>query len=142
MWERIRHMLVKEFLQVFRDPRMLVIIFVIPCLQTIVIGYAVTLDVRDVRTAVCDLDNSVDSRELISRFAGSGYFEIVARPSTDDEIAGLLDRGRVSVVLRINAGFAEDLRAGRTAGLQILVDGTDSNTAGIVLSYASRITGD
>jgi ABC-2 type transport system permease protein len=142
MWERIRHMLVKEFLQVFRDPRMLIIIFVIPCVQTIVIGYAVTLDVRHVRTAVCDLDNSVDSRDLISRFAGSGYFDVVARPATDDAIAGLLDRGAVSIVLRINAGFAEELRAGRTAALQILVDGTDSNTAGIVLSYASRITGD
>ena len=65
MFERIRHMLIKEFIQVFRDPRMRTVIFVIPCIQMLVIGYAVTTDVRHVPTAVYDLDNSTASRELI-----------------------------------------------------------------------------
>lgn len=140
MFERIRQMLIKEFIQVFRDPRMRTVIFVIPCIQTLVIGYAVTLDVNHVRTAVYDLDHSVDSRELASRFLDSGYFDLVEYVDNDARARELLDRGSVSVVLRMNAGFSEDLRAGRTSRLQVIVDGTDSNTAGIVLSYASRIT--
>jgi len=141
MFERIKQMLIKEFIQVFRDPRMRTVVFIIPCVQTIIIGYAVTLDVRDVRTAIYDLDNTSDSRELMSRFLASGYFHATAYIDDDQQARDLIDRGRVSVVLRVNRGFAEDLHAGRTAQLQVIVDGTDSNTAGIVLGYASQITG-
>ena len=141
MFERIRRMLVKELLQVVRDPRMRIVIFITPCIQTIIIGYAVTLDVSHVRTAVYDLDNSVDSRQLVSEFTGSGYFDAVEHVADDGRARELLDRGAVTLVLRINHGFAEDLRAGRTAPVQLLVDGTDSNTAGIVLGYANRILG-
>jgi len=141
MFERIRRMLVKELLQVVRDPRMRIVIFITPCIQTIVIGYAVTLDVTHVRTAVYDMDNSVDSRQLVSEFTGSGYFDAVEHVADDRRARELLDRGAVTLVLRINHGFAEDLRAGRTAPVQLLVDGTDSNTAGIVLGYANRILG-
>ena len=79
MFGRIRQMLIKEFIQVFRDPRMRTVIFVIPCFQVIVISYAVTTDVKHVPTAVYDLDNSVVSRDLTARFANSGYFDVVAR---------------------------------------------------------------
>jgi ABC-2 type transport system permease protein len=140
MFERIKHMLIKEFIQVFRDPRMRTVIFVIPCIQTIIIGYAVTLDVRDVPTAVYDLDNTADSRELTARFVRSGYFRIVEYVDNEQRAQELIDRGRASVVLHMNRGFSEDLHGGRTAQLQVIVDGTDSNTAGIVLSYAARIT--
>jgi len=141
MFERIRQMLVKEFIQVFRDPRMRTVIFVIPCVQTLVIGYAVTLDVNHVRTAIYDLDQSVDSRELVARLVGSGYFDVVEHVDNDRRARELLDRGRVTAVVRLDHGFAEELRADRTAPLQVIVDGTDSNTAGIVLGYVSRITG-
>jgi ABC-2 type transport system permease protein len=141
MFERIRQMLIKEFIQVFRDPRMRTVIFIIPCIQTIVIGYAVTLDVRDVPTAIYDRDNTAASRELVARFIRSGYFCATEYVGDDARAQELIDRGRVSVVLRINAGYSGDLEAGRTAQIQMIVDGTDSNTAGIVLSYASRITG-
>jgi len=140
MFDRIKHMLIKEFIQVFRDPRMRTVIFVIPCIQTIVIGYAVTLDVRDVPTAVYDLDNTTDSRELTARFVRSRYFRVVDYVDSEQRARELIDRGRASVVLHMNRGFSEDVRGGRTARLQVIVDGTDSNTAGIVLSYASRIT--
>lgn len=139
MFERIRHMLVKEFIQVLRDPRMRWVIFVIPCVQTVVIGYAVNMDVKHVATAVYDLDQSEDSRALVARFIHSGYFEAVASVQHDEQTRALVDRGRASVVLRVNHGYSEDLRAGRTAQVQLLVDGTDSNTASIVLGYATRI---
>jgi ABC-2 type transport system permease protein len=139
MFERIYHMLIKEFIQVFRDPRMRVVIFVIPCVQVLVIGYAVSTDVKHVRTALYDLDNSQSSRDLTARFVRSGYFDIVANVDNDQAAQGVLDRNDVTAVLRFNHGFAEELRAGRTAPLQILVDGTDSNTASIALSYAMKI---
>ena len=142
MLERIRQMLIKEFIQVFRDPRMRTVLFVIPIVQTLVIGYAVTTDVRNVPTAVVDQDNTTASRELVERFAGSGYFRVVARGESDAAVAHLVDHGDVFCVLRLLPGFEGDLQAGRTAQLQVLVDGTDSNTAGIVMSYVNRIAAD
>lgn len=141
MFERIWRMLVKEFIQVFRDPRMRTVIFVIPCVQTLIIGYAVTTDVKNVPTAIYDLDHSPDSRELIDRFIGSNYFQVQAHIDDDRRARELIDRGAVTMVLRINPGYAEDLRAGRTATVQLIVDGSDSNTAAIVLGYAAKITG-
>ncbi len=117
MFERIHHMLIKEFIQVFRDPRMRVVIFLIPCVQVLVIGYAVSTDVKHVRTALYDLDNSEISRDLTARFVQSGYFDVVARIGDDERARYLLDHGDVTVVLRFNHGFAEDLRAGRTAAV-------------------------
>ena len=75
MHERIKHMLIKEFIQIFRDPRMRGVIFLMPIIQLFVFGYAVTTDVKHIPTMVYDLDNSVASRELVSRFTRSGYFE-------------------------------------------------------------------
>jgi ABC-2 type transport system permease protein len=139
MFERIHHMLMKEFIQTFRDPRMLVVIFVIPCVQVLVIGYAVSTDVQHVRTALYDLDNSQESRELTAQFVRSGYFDIIEPIRNDAAARRALDRNDVTVVLRFNHGFAEDLRAGRTAPFQILIDGTDSNTASIAMGYATKI---
>lgn len=141
MLERITHMLIKEFIQIFRDPRMRTVIFLMPLLQTLVFGYAVTTDVTHIPTAVFDLDNSRASRELAARFTGSGYFDVVEYPDREEQVRKFLDQGRVKVVLRVNKGFGDDLRTGRTAPLQIIVDGTDSNTAGIVLNYAGQIAG-
>ena len=139
MFERIYHMLIKEFIQVFRDPRMLIVIFVIPCVQVLVIGYAVTFDVKHVRTAIFDLDNSEVSRELTARFIGSGYFDVVTTIGDEQTARDLLDHGDVTALVRFNHGFADSMRSGRTAELQILVDGTDSNTAAIALNYAVKI---
>jgi ABC-2 type transport system permease protein len=139
VFERIQHMLIKEFIQVFRDPRMRIVIFLIPCVQVLVIGYAVSTDVKHVRTAVYDLDESPQSRDLLASFSRSGYFDIVEHISDERRIQYLLDRGDVTVVLRLKHGFANDILAGRTAGLQVLIDGTDSNTGNIVLGYAVNI---
>jgi ABC-2 type transport system permease protein len=141
MYERIKHMLIKEFIQVFRDPRMRMVIFVIPCIQVFVISYAISMDVKHVPTAVYDLDNSQTSRDVVASFVRSGYFDVVERIGTDSQATALLDRSKVGAILHIMHGFADDLRAGRTAELQVLVDGTDSNTANIVQNYASKIAG-
>ena len=139
MFERIKHMLIKEFIQVFREPRMRRVIFVTPIIQLLVFGYAVTTDVRNVVTVVMDYDNSVWSRELVARFVKSGYFDVVAWVESDRVAQEMIDRGDAQAVLRMNKGFGEEIEGGRTGALQIILDGTDSNTAGIVLQYSTRI---
>jgi ABC-2 type transport system permease protein len=137
--ERIKHMLIKEFLQTFRDPRMRAVILIMPIVQSLVFGYAVTTDITDIPTGVYDLDQTRESRELISRFLGSGYFRAAAHIGDDDQARALMDRGEVRLILHLRKGFGRDLRAGRPAPAQLIVDGTDSNTAGIVLSYSASI---
>ena len=139
MFERIKPMLVKEFIQLLRDPKMRGVLFLMPIIQVLVFGYAVTTDVKHVATGVYDLDKSVASRELIARFVKSGYFDIVAYVGDDDRARDLLDRGKALLVLRMNKGFEDELRGGRSAALQIILDGTDSNTAGVVLNYSAKI---
>ncbi|MBJ6726884.1 ABC transporter permease [Geomesophilobacter sediminis] len=139
MLERLKAMLIKEFIQVLRDPRMRFVVFVIPAVQTVIFGYAVNTDVRHVATAIYDLDNSSYSRELAGRFLKSGYFDLEERVSTDARARELVDRGKVKLVLRMNHGFGERLSQGRPAEAQLILDGSDSNTAGIALSYAAKI---
>lgn len=139
MRERLKRMLIKEFLQIRRDPRMMAMILVMPIVQALVFGYAVTTDVRDVKLALLDRDNSVESRELASRFTGSGYFEVVVRVASDAEARAVIDSGDAKALLRIEPGFGAALRSGDEAPVQLILDGTDSNTAGLVLSYAGRI---
>lgn len=141
MWERIRHMLIKEFIQVFRDPKMKGIIFAMPIIQVMVFGYAVTTDVKHVALAIFDRDSSQMSRDLVARFVASEYFDVAAYIQDDKQAKGLIDRGEAQALLRIDNGFEDDLRAGRKVLLQVLVDGSDSNTAGIVLNYSGKIVG-
>lgn len=141
MLERIKNMLLKEFIQILRDPKMKGVIFMMPIIQVLVFGYAVTTDVKNIATAVYDLDNSISSRELVARFVKSGYFNIVEYVTDDDRARELVDRGQAMVVLRLNKGFENDLRGGRMAKVQLITDGTDSNTAGIVLDYSAKIVG-
>lgn len=140
MFERLKQMLKKEFIELFRDPRMKAIIFVVPIVQVLLFGYAVTTDVRHIRTGIYDLDNSIQSRDLFDRFSGSGYFDIVARPDSESGVRYLLDHGDVKTVLRVNRGFGAEILAGKAAQLQIILDGTDSNTTSFVLNYSSQIT--
>lgn len=132
-------MLVKEFLQLFRDPQMLRVLLLPPLLQLLVFGYAVTTNVRNAPTAVVDLDRTPSSRELLSRFFSSGHFRIVRETDRFPEAEDLLDRGEVGVILHVPSGFDGALRSDRTGVLQVIVDGTDSNTASVVLSYVARI---
>ncbi|MBM3245771.1 MAG: ABC transporter permease [Candidatus Omnitrophica bacterium] len=139
MFERIRAILIKEFKQVFRDPRMRTMIFISPLLQVFIFGYAASTDVRNIPTAIYDLDNTAQSRQVIRAFSFSKYFSIKKYISNDTQEKELIDKAQVSVVLRFNRGFARDLEANKGAQLQIIVDGTDSNTASIALAYANKI---
>ncbi|MDU0458201.1 MAG: ABC transporter permease [Geobacteraceae bacterium] len=142
MFERLRAMLIKEFIQVFRDPRMRIVLFVLPALQTVIFGYAVNMDVKNIPTAIFDRDNSSESRELAAIMASSGYFRIVRHIDHDDDARKLLDRGTVRLVLHIEHGFSEQLRGGETAPVQALLDGSDSNTAGVIMGYLARLASD
>ena len=142
MLERLYRMLVKEFIQVLRNPRMRAVLFVMPVVQVLVIGYAVSTDVRHVAMAVYDLDRTPATRDLLSRFEGSGCFDIVRRITSEPEVQEVLDSGEAKAVLRLDRGFAEDLAGSRTAQAQLILDGSDSNTASVVLTYASRISAD
>jgi len=139
MLNRIKRMLVKEFLQMFRDPRMRVVIFGMPVIQLVVLSFALTMDVTDIPTAVYDQDNSTASRELTARFGSSGYFEIKEYIRSRGRMAELLDTGDVRVVIGIPSDFEEDLMGRATADLQVIADGTDSNTTSIVFGYVSQI---
>ncbi|MDD5286212.1 MAG: ABC transporter permease [Desulfuromonadaceae bacterium] len=140
MFERLKAMLIKEFIQVFRDPRMRMVLFVLPALQTVIFGYAVNMDVKNIPTAIMDRDNSIESRDLAAILTSSGHFKLVKRISGEGEISTLLDRGDVRVVLDIEHGFSEKLKLGGAIPLQALLDGSDSNTAGVIMGYLSRLT--
>jgi len=139
MLERIITILIKEFKQVFRDPRMRTVIFISPLIQVLIFGYAATTDVRNIPTAIYDLDNTPESRDCIRAFSFSKYFNIKYFVFSDKQERELIDKSKVSVVLHFNRGFARDLEGNKGAQIQLIIDGTDSNTAGIVLGYASRI---
>ena len=141
MWERIFTMLRKEFRSVLRDPRMRFVILGLPVVQTMIFGYAVTLDVRHVPFVLIDRDHTPASRALVARFTGSGYFDLVRQADTEAAASAELDAARAAAILQINAGFAADLDGGRTATAQLIVDGSDSNTARFVLNYSSNIAG-
>lgn len=123
----------------FRDPRMRMVILGAPLIQMVVIAFALTTDVTDIRTAVLDLDNTPSSRELLHAFTASRYFRVVETPRTYTEMERLLNRGKVQTALNVAAGFERTFLAGRTASIQLLADGTDSNTTAIIFDYANQI---
>ena len=142
MWERIRVIVRKELIQALREPRMLVLLFLPPMIQLIVFGFAVNLDVDHVRIAWMDMDRTPLSRELRSRFEGSGRFDVVAQPENEEAVQRVLDRSEAQAVVRVLPDFERDVRRGRPTEVQVLVDGTNSNTASLVSSYAGSILAD
>jgi ABC-2 type transport system permease protein len=136
---RIFHMLVKEFLQLRRDRYARIRLVVPPLIQMVMFGYAATFEVHNVATALLDRDNSQESRDLVSRFTASGRFEVIALARDEVELADLVDRGQATIAIQIHSGFAQQLRKGVTAPVQLIVDGTNSNTALIALGYVNRI---
>ena len=139
MFERVYAMLVKESLELKRD-RWAIFRLVVPLvMQVFIYGYAATFTVSHVSTAVLDLDGSQASRDLVARFSANGRFDIVQFARSQKEIAHALDTERAQVAVVIHAGFAQALGEGRAAPLQVLVDGTNSNTALIALGYVSSI---
>jgi drug efflux transport system permease protein len=139
MIARLKQMLIKEFIQVFRDKRARSILFVPPIVQMLIFGYAATFEIHHVPTVILDLDHSQESRELVSRFSSSPYFEVQTQLTSHRQIGDLIDRGEATVALEIDAGFAQSLRKGQTTPLQVIVDATNSNTALIAAGYINQI---
>jgi ABC-2 type transport system permease protein len=141
MLRRVREMLIKELIQVLRDKRTRFVLVGPPIIQMLVFGYAATLEIRHVPTAVLDYDNTQVSRDLVARFSASPYFDVHSRLSERRQISDLIDRGTISIAVQINAGFAEHLRKGGTAHLQVIVDSSNSNTALVALGYVNQLAG-
>ncbi len=139
MLNRVSHMLVKEFIQLWRDKWGRFRLIVPPLVQLLLFGYAATFEVYHVSTAVLDLDHTQESRELIARFTSSNRLNIVQSATTQNEINATIDASDAAVALVIHPGFANLLRKGQAAPLQVIVDGTNSNTALIALGYVNTI---
>ena len=137
--ERVWEMVRKEFLQIFREPRLRRVIFVAPIIQLVVFGYAVSTDIRHTSTFVVDHDRTRASRELIEAFVASGYFAVTGRSDRPADLVRALDHGEAIVGIEIPRGFAASLQNGGGAEVQIVVDGTNSNTATVAKGYAERI---
>lgn len=139
MFARLKQMLIKEFIQTFRDKRTRFVLFGPPIIQMLVFGYAATFEIHHVPTVVLDLDHSQESRELLSHFSSSPYFDVQHQLIDPRQISDLIDRGQATIAIQIRAGFAENLHKGQTAPVQVIVDGTNSNTALIALGYVNQI---
>src|SRR3990172_101846 len=139
MLKRIKVMLAKEFRQLFRDPRMRMVIFMAPIVQLVVFAFAITTDVNNISAGIVDFDNSSESRGLVSAFTSSGYFKVKQAFVTVDSATDALDKGEIQCFIVTNAGFASDIAAGETAPLEVVIDGTDSTTAATILGYAAHI---
>ncbi len=132
---------VKEFRQIGRDRRTLTILLFVPAFFLLLYGYALNFDIRNIRLAVEDNDRSSASREVVSAFVNSGYFDLVATIASDADIVRLLDRGDARAVLVIPAGFGRDTRSGRQTSVQLIVNGDNANTATTVVGYAVGLVG-
>jgi len=139
MLARLKQMIIKEFIQTLRDKRTRFILIGPPIIQLMIFGYAANYEIRHVPTVVLDLDHSQESRELVSRFTSSPYFEVQRQLTDSRQLGDLIERGDATVGLEIDAGFAQQLRKGQTAPLQVIVDATNSNTALIASGYISQI---
>lgn len=138
---RLRAMARKEWIQLRRDPRSMILAFALPLILLVFFGYAITWDVDDLGLALVDHDRTPTTRQLTEALEASGLFRITHSPDSESDADRLLTREQVKGILVVPAGFTADLAGGRTAALQMLVDGSDANTATIALNYADAIVG-
>ena len=140
MLDAIAHIVRKEFLQTFRDKRMFMPIFAAPVIQLILFGYAVTTDIKHIALAVLDYARTEETRLLISSFSQSEYFDLKAQLMRSSEIDDLLERGKIKAALIIPEKFGRNIKRGKTS-LQVILDGTDANSATVIQTYISLVIG-
>jgi ABC-2 type transport system permease protein len=136
---RVRRMVAKELKQLLRDPLTKRMIFGAPIIQLLLFGYAVNTDVRNATTFVVDHDHTEVSRRLVDAFTASGYFRVVGASDRSADIQSALDHGKAIAGLEIPPEFARDVKAGRSPAVQLVVDGSNSNTATVAEGYAAKI---
>jgi ABC-2 type transport system permease protein len=126
-------------IQMFRDRATFRILVLTPVLQLLIYGYVVTTDIKMIPVVLCDLDRTKDSRQLVERFTTSGYFQIVGRIDSERQVDSFLDKGKARMALVVPYRYAQNLKTGRTASVQLIFDGSNSNTTTIAQSYANNI---
>jgi len=136
---RIIALLRKEFGQLFKDKRLLPLVFLAPVLQLTFLGFAASLDVKNISMVICDLDKTLESRSFIQSFTNSGYFTI--RYATEDynSIQEYVDNNRVNMALVIPPRFGDKVLSGEPADVQVLLDGSEGSTAAITMGYVNQI---
>ena len=139
--QRLRFLVWKEFLELRKDPKLFGVVVIAPILQLTMLGYAATTDVRDVPMVVVDADRSPSSRELIARFDGSRNFSIVGVVSTARDVEPFLESGGAWLALSIPAGYGADVAQATPVRLQLIADGSDSNSTTVALGYATNVIG-
>ena len=129
----------KESLHVVRDWRTLLIAFVLPMMMILLFGFAITFDIRDLKLAVADQDRTRASRALIEKFTASRYFSLVATPSDPKDLLALLDSGEAQIALSIPKDYGRNIERWEGDTVQVLLDGSESNTATIAAGYVEAI---
>jgi ABC-2 type transport system permease protein len=140
--QRLRRLVWKEFLELRQDPRLFALVIVAPIIQLTMLGYAATTDVRNVPVVVADGDRSPASRTLVQRFDASPNFTVIDTVSTVAEVDPYLQRGRAWVALSIPQGYGAAVQGGTPVALQLVADGTDSNSTTVALGYATSLVGE
>ena len=142
MFRRIKAIVTKEFRQIRRDFLSLFVLVCVPAFMLAMFGYALNFDVSHISMAVCDKDKTRQSRDFIAGFAHSEYFTMLYEPEDDQGIDRLLDQGKIRLGLVVPKGFGNTLRAGKAETVQVLVDGSNSNTATTIVGYVQRLVQD
>ena len=138
----LRFLLKKEFLQIFRNKGMLPIIFVMPVIQLLLLSFAATYELKQVRFGLVDFDQSYASRKLVSKLQSTGYFKLESEGFTMEQALNHLDAGTIKMILHIPPDFDKKLNTGEASPVQILIDAVDGSTAGLIQSYTASIIAD
>jgi drug efflux transport system permease protein len=138
---RIRAIAVKELLQIWRDPRSLMVAMLLPFTQMFLLGYGVTLDLKHIQVCTFDREASQASQALLKQFGASQYFSITRNVRSYGELVDAVDRGDCKLALVVPPDFTERLTDTGTSSVQAILDGTDDNTANIALGYALTVVG-
>src|SRR4029078_5303782 len=136
---RTRFLIWKELIELRRDPRLFSIVIVAPIVQLFMLAYAPTTDIRDLPLVIADADRSSASRELVQRFDASPSFRLIAVTTSPNDVDRYLERGDAWLALTIPAGYDDAISARGAGAVQIIADGSDANSAGVSLGYATTL---
>jgi ABC-2 type transport system permease protein len=142
MFRRLRHIIIKEFVQVWRDKKMRFFLVFPPLVQLLVYGYIINFDIKHVTVGIFDESRSMESRDLINRFRSNEWFSVGYDIKSQKELLNLIDRGDITMAVWIQWDFAKRLRQGKSGRTQLILDATDSNSALLVSRYAGTVIAD
>jgi len=142
MFRRIRHLIIKEFVQVWRDKKLRFFLIAPPLVQLIAYGYVINFDIKKVAVGIYDESRTQESRDLIKRFRATDWFQVKKYFTSERELLRDIDHGEITMALRVSYDFARNLRQGKKARVQVIIDATDSNAALVVARYAGTIFND